>query len=347
MLGLTLAEAGLVPDPLLRWAIRRMLAERLGEVMAGDPEEQLARKREFLEAMRKTPVAVATEAANEQHYEVAPAFFEAVLGPWLKYSCGFWESADDDLARSEERMLALTATRAGVEDGMRVLDLGCGWGSFSLWVAEHHPGCRVLAVSNSAPQREHIERRCRERGLANVEVVTADVNDFEPAGLFDRVVSIEMFEHVRNHEPLMARIARWLAPGGRLFVHHFCHREAAYPYEDRGDGDWMARHFFTGGIMPSEDLLLRCRHPLVPEAQWRVPGTHYEKTSNAWLARMDARRDRVLPILAEVYGERDARRWLQRWRLFFLACAELFGYRGGTEWFVAHHRFARPGEGGA
>jgi cyclopropane-fatty-acyl-phospholipid synthase len=340
------AEAGRVPDSLLRFGIRRLVAERRRELLAPGFEAALARKRSFLDEAARGPIAIATARANEQHYEVPPAFFEQVLGPRLKYSCALWDAGVASLAAAEERMLALTCERAGLTDGMTVLDLGCGWGSLTLWIAEKLPGCRVLGVSNSKPQREHILRRAAESGLANVEVTTADVNSFEPERRFDRVVSVEMFEHVRNHALLLARIAGWLAPGGRLFVHHFCHREAAYPYETEGAGNWMGRHFFTGGMMPSEDLLLRRQRELEVEAQWRVSGRHYERTSNAWLENLDARADAVLETLAGTYGADAARLWRQRWRMFFLACAELFGFAGGEEWFVTHVLMA-PRDGSA
>jgi cyclopropane-fatty-acyl-phospholipid synthase len=260
-----------------------------------------------------------------------------VRGPRLKYSAALFEPGVGSLAGAEERMLAATCARAGIADGMSVLDLGCGWGSLTLYAAEHFPHCRVLGVSNSKPQREFILRRAAERGLSNVEVETADVNRFDPEGRFDRIVSVEMFEHVRNHAALLARIADWLAPEGRLFVHHFCHREAAYAYESEGAGNWMGRHFFTGGCMPSEDLLLRNQRELEVEAQWRVSGLHYEKTCNAWLANLDRGAPAVREALAAAYGG-EAALWRQRWRLFFVACAELFGFGGGTEWFVTHVR---------
>lgn len=326
-----LAERGRVPDFLLRAGIRRMLVQRLAELRG--PDARYA-TRAFAEACRKSPIALETERANDQHYAVPPAFFELVLGPRLKYSCALWDGAAS-LAQAEERMLEETAARAGIADGMRILDLGCGWGSFSLFAAERFPKARIEAVSNSAPQRAWILAQAHRRGLANLAVTTADVNDFAPHGSFDRVVSIEMFEHLRNCELLMARIARWLAPGGRLFVHHFCHREHAYPYEVRGAGDWMARHFFSGGTMPSEDWLSHFDRDLVVERAWRVSGRDYARTSEAWLARLDAQRDAARAVLADIHaGEAD--RCLHRWRLFFLACAELFAFRGGEEWRVAH-----------
>ena len=335
----SVVESGLVPDRLLRLAIRRMLAERLREL---DAEDGQAAKLSFVEACRKSPIALDPERANEQHYEVPPAFFESVLGPRLKYSCTLWEGlpeGGETLAAAEERMLARTADRAGLRDGMDVLDLGCGWGSLSLWAAERFPNARILAVSNSALQAEFIQSRARYHGLGSLRVTTADVNAFEPGERFDRVVSVEMFEHVRNHERLLARIADWLAPGGRLFVHHFAHREHAYAYEDRG-ASGMARHFFSGGMMPSEDWLSQFDHDLVVEERWRVPGAHYARTCEAWLGQLDACRDAVLAIFEESYGRYAAKRWLQRWRIFFLACAELFAYRGGEEWVVAHRLLA-------
>ena len=335
-LGIRLAEAGTLPDPLVRLGIRSLVRERLHEISAGACEEALQGKLSRYEQQASGPIAVHADLANEQHYEVAPAFFEAVLGRHLKYSCCLWDDATQDLDEAEAAMLALTCERAELEDGMTVLELGCGWGSLSLWIAEHYPNVKLCAVSNSKPQREFILGQCRERGLQNVEVRTADISVFDAEARFDRVVSVEMFEHVRNHPLLLQRIAGWLNPGGKLFVHHFSHREHTYPFEVSGPNDWMSQYFFSGGIMPSDDLLLRCQRDLVVEGHWRVSGVHYQKTSEAWLARQDAQRDTVLPILADVYGAEDAERWFHRWRLFFLACAELFGYRGGEEWFVTH-----------
>jgi cyclopropane-fatty-acyl-phospholipid synthase len=333
---IVLAESGWIPDLLLRAGIRRLVQKRLDESVPNDAERVSDDNHAFRAALRRGPVALVPELANDQHYEVTPAFFERVLGRNLKYSCCLFGDGIESLDDAEARMLALSCARAEVEDGMRILDLGCGWGSLSLYLAERFPNARILAVSNSKPQREFILGKCQERGIVNVEVRTADVNHFEPDGRFDRVLSVEMFEHVRNHEILLARIASWLEPDGRLFVHHFSHRSAAYPFEDDSADDWMARNFFSGGIMPSHDWLLHYQRHLEVDRQWVVDGTHYQKTAEAWLERQDRRKAEVLSALEETYGRDDAGVWFQRWRLFFLACAELFGARNGQEWWVTH-----------
>ncbi len=337
------AERGKLPDAAIRMGIRRLLRSRLRLEDRGDAEANLARKMEFVESMRRAPVALHTDDANVQHYEVPPAFFERILGPRLKYSAGHWPAGGADLGAAEDAMLALTAERAGVADGMRVLDLGCGWGSFTLWAAERFPGCRFLAVSNSAPQGEFIRRRAAERRLRNVEVTTADMNHFEAPDQFHRIVSVEMFEHMRNWEALLERAADWLKPGGRMFIHIFTHRRLAYPFETEGADNWMGRHFFTGGMMPSDDLILYFPRHLAVEAHWRVDGRHYQKSLEAWLANLDRQRADILAILSEACGAAEAPRALQRWRMFIMACAELFGYRAGQEWLVSHYRLAPKG----
>jgi cyclopropane-fatty-acyl-phospholipid synthase len=338
-LGLWAAERGVLPDPFLRYGVRRLLRQRLSEL--ADSTHQAERTREFADECGRGPIAVETNAANEQHYELPAQFFQSVLGPRLKYSCCHWADGVSSLDRAEESALDLTCRRAGVEDGMDLLELGCGWGSLSLWMAERYPRSRVTAVSNSTSQREFLYEQARRRGLSNLEVITADMNEFRIHRRFDRVLSVEMFEHMRNHRLLMQRIAGWLVPGGRLFVHLFCHRETPYLFETRDSHDWMGRYFFTGGMMPSETLLLEYQDDLELRQQWTWDGTHYEKTCNAWLHNMDAQKSRLLALFETTYGREQALVWFHRWRLFFIACAELFGFRDGREWQVAHYLFEK------
>lgn len=337
-LGIRAAESGLVPDRLMRAAIRRLCRMRLRELAEDERAGcDCGERGAFLESLRSGPIAPVPEKANEQHYELPPEFFAAVLGPHRKYSCCLFEDAGSTLAEAEAAALAVTCERAGLDDGQDVLELGCGWGSLSLWMAESYPRSRITAVSNSAAQRRFIESEAARLGLGNLRIVTADMNDFQPDGLaFERIVSVEMFEHMRNYDRLLERIASWLRPDGTLFVHIFCHRAQAYPFESEGSANWMGRHFFTGGTMPSVDLLHRFSRSLKVISQWNWNGRHYRRTADAWLENLDRRRAEILPILASTYGRPEAARWLQRWRLFFLAVSELFGYGEGDEWFVTH-----------
>ena len=334
-------EQGLVPDTVIRAGIRRLCRQRLSEIAADDIELSARNADRFVRMMDGSQVAPLPELANEQHYEVPAEFFSLVLGPHRKYSCGHWDSQTADLRQSEAAALQITCEHADIRDGQEILDLGCGWGSLSLWIARHFPGCRVTSVSNSSSQRAYIEQVAKQEGLENLAVFTADMNDFEAPGRYDRVVSVEMFEHMRNYRELFGRIHRWLKPGGRFFMHIFCHRSTPYEFLDRSGSDWMSRHFFSGGIMPADDLPLRFQDHLKLVEHRRWNGQHYEKTANAWLEAMDARRDEIMPILADTYGEQSAARWFQRWRIFFMACAELFGFDGGREWYVSHYLFQR------
>ena len=341
-LALKAAEAGWLPDWVVRSGIRSLLRQRLRDRSrasadgAGSVTAQLT-------AMRAGPIAPVPEEANAQHYEVPAAFFQTVLGPRLKYSCCWWPPGVSTLAEAEEAMLRLTCERAEMADGMRVLDLGCGWGSWALWVAETYPHTEVVAVSNSTGQRRHIEQEASRRGLRNVTIVTADMNVFEPDGMFDRIVSVEMFEHMRNYERLLSRIGSWLRPDGKLFVHIFCHRRFCYFFEDTDGSDWMARNFFTGGMMPSDDLLFSFGKVMQVESHWQVDGREYQRTLLAWLRNLDAHRAKVERALATSRGGLKARVEAERWRLFLLACAELFGYRDGKEWGVSHYLLSPTG----
>mgnify|MGYP000300381294 FL=1 len=337
-----LAEKGLLPDAIIRLGIRRLCRQRL--VDASNINETLMEQEHaaWIDVLKESPIALVPEKANEQHYEVPPRLFELVLGDRLKYSSGLWPEGVSSLDESEVAMLKLTTDRAGLVDGQDVLELGCGWWSLTLYMAECFPKSKITAVSNSNDQRQFIEARCEERNLKNVEIITADMNDFETTKLFDRVISIEMFEHMRNYEKLLGRVNVWLKNKGKLFVHIFSHQKIAYPFEDNDDADWMAREFFSGGQMPSHRLLMSFPGQMKIEKDWRVSGTHYEKTSLAWLQKMDKNKAEVLELFKKTYGESDANSWFQRWRIFFMSCEVLFGFNRGSEWGVSHYLFEKP-----
>ncbi len=332
-----LLEQNLLPDWLVRRGIRRLLARRLRE------ERSRYEPAAYAADLARRPVAEETRAANEQHYEVPTAFYQFCLGRRLKYSGCLYPTGTESLDAAEEAMLALYVERAQLADGQEILELGCGWGSLSLYLAERFPAARLTGVSNSRTQKEFIDAEAARRGLGNLRIVTCDMNAFaaEP-GRFDRVVSVEMFEHMKNYRVLLDRVAGWLKPGGRLFVHIFTHRDLSYHFVARGESDWISRYFFTGGQMPAHDLLPRFRGDLRLVEDWKVSGTHYQRTAEDWLRNLDRHRAEVLPLLAQTYGAAQARKWWTYWRVFYMSCAELWGYRGGEEWLVSHYLFAKP-----
>jgi len=333
-----LVENGHIPDLLTRAGIRLLLLQRLREQAQEGPDQEWQAMMTFVEEMRQSPIALHTQEANEQHYELPPRFFELVLGSHLKYSCCHFPEGVTELEHAEASMLTLTCERAQLQDGQQILELGCGWGSLSLWMAKHYPNSSILAVSNSRPQREFIESRAQELGLTNLSVQTCDMNDFTTEQHFDRVVSVEMFEHMRNWQSLLERISNWLKPEGKLFIHIFSHRRYAYAFSSEGDSNWMGRYFFTGGIMPSNDLLLYFQKDLLLEQHWVLSGVHYQRTADAWLQMMDSQKGEILQTFRETYGK-DADVWFQRWRMFFLATSEVWGFRGGNEWLISHYLF--------
>lgn len=333
------AEQGRIPDSLISWGIRRLNDIRLKEIPPGNG--LLKKEKKLVQDLKNSPIAIHTSEANEQHYELPPEFFTTVLGKRLKYSSCFFPTGTESIDEAEEIMLDLTCKRADLQDGQKILELGCGWGSVTMWMAENYPNAQITAVSNSKDQRCFIESRMKEKGLYNVQVITADMNDFHTDEKFDRAISVEMFEHMRNYDELLRRISTWLEDDGKLFVHIFCHRDYAYPFEIEGELDWMAKYFFTGGLMPADHLYYYFNDDLEIEKQWRVRGTHYERTARLWLEKQDENRDMIMDIFRETYGEGQEVIWFNRWRMFFLACAELFGTSNGREWYVSHYRFAK------
>jgi cyclopropane-fatty-acyl-phospholipid synthase len=340
-----LLERDLLPDSVIRLGIRRLLRQRIADERCPTLELQQRQVMQFIAQLKVSPIALHTREANEQHYELPCEFFELVLGKHLKYSSCYFKSKNDSLDAAEAEMLALTCERARLADGEKILELGCGWGSLTLFMAQRYPHAQITAVSNSRTQKAFIDAAALQRGLRNVQVITCDMNElsFGPDVRFDRAVSVEMFEHMRNYELLLSRISEWLTPSATLFVHIFSHRTLAYPFEVRDASDWMARYFFTGGIMPSDDLLTYFQRDLRLLDHWHVDGTHYQRTSECWLANMDRHGGRIRELLSETYGVTEQRRWWVYWRVFFMSCAELFGYGEGREWLVSHYLFENRG----
>lgn len=333
------AERRWVSDPWLRRGIRYLCQKRLQNEQTSDAAGRRRKIESFVQECRETPVALETEKANEQHYEVPASFYQQVLGSNLKYSCCYFDDAETNLDHAEEKALHLSCEHAELEDGMSVLELGCGWGSLTLWMLKQYPNLKVTAVSNSNSQRVHIESQAAARGFSDrLNVITCDINQLTLTDRFDRVVSVEMFEHVRNHSKLLERVSNWLVDDGKLFVHIFCHKNTPYAFTDEGATSWMARHFFTGGVMPHAELFDQYQDHMVVNQTWKWSGVHYQRTAEAWLKRMDENLEEIRPVMHEGYG-RDAERSIQRWRMFFLAVAELFGFNDGNEWFVQHYLF--------
>lgn len=329
----TLLAKQLIPDFTIRWGIRRLLRQRLVEIA---PLRAEGEQKKFIANLSLGPIAVNTRDANDQHYEVPTEFYLRVLGKNLKYSSGYWETGDT-LDSSEDRMLKLTCERAQLQDGQHILELGCGWGSLTLWMAAHYPNAKITAVSNSKTQKDHIDQKARERGLTNITILTADMNDFQAPAQYDRVVSVEMFEHMRNWDMLLLRIKSWLKSDGKLFVHIFVHKDTPYLFEVKDETDWMSRYFFSGGMMPSFEQFQKFAQHFKVAQSWKVNGNHYAQTSEAWLQKTDQQAAQLLPLFEKHYGAGQGRKWLEWWRVFFMSCAELFKYKGGEEWFVGHY----------
>ena len=340
-LAITLSEHHLIPDFMIRYGIRQLCKKRLQEVSASNCEHSSDLRSQFFDAMKLARIAPLPEMANAQHYEVPAAFFNLTLGAHRKYSSCYWPDEINHLDDAEKSALEATCAHAEIKDGQSILELGCGWGSLSLWMAKHYPNSQITSVSNSNSQREFIQKEIAKRNLKNLNVITCDMNDLEIEDRFDRIVSVEMFEHMRNYEVLFEKLNRWLKPKGKFFMHIFCHRDVPYAFEVQGDDDWMSQFFFSGGFMPSDDTPLQFQKHLKIAKQWRWDGTHYQKTANAWLANMDQNIEEILPVLADCYGQENIQIWRQRWRIFFMACAELFGFNHGQEWWVSHYLFEK------
>ena len=337
----SLLEKNKVPDFALRLGIRKLLKERLHQEKKETDELQQAHLMNLIAELKESPIAINTAEANEQHYEVPTAFYKFCLGSNLKYSSGYWNEGVLDIDTSENDMLEITCSRAELTDGQDILELGCGWGSLSLYMAKKYPQSSITAVSNSKTQKIYIDEQAQLRGIKNLTIITVNINDFTIEKKFDRVVSVEMFEHMRNYQKLMHKIADCLKINGKLFVHIFTHKNFAYKFEVLDETDWMSKYFFTGGIMPSDDLLLYFNEHLSIEKHWHVSGLHYSKTSESWLQNMDKNKSQIMPLFESTYGKDQAVKWWVYWRLFYMACAELCGYNNGEEWIVSHYLFTK------
>ncbi|KAM3757893.1 hypothetical protein ACB098_01G001800 [Castanea mollissima] len=334
-------ERNLLPDAVIRKLTRLLLATRLRSGYKPSAQLQLSHLLQFVLSLREMPIAIKTDDPKTQHYELPTSFFKLVLGNNLKYSSCYFSDNSKTLENAEETMLELYCERSQLKDGHTVLDVGCGWGSLSLYIARKYSNCRVTGICNSTTQKAYIEEQCRDLRLQNVEIIVADISLFEMEASYDRIFSIEMFEHMKNYEDLLKKISKWLKEDSLLFIHHFCHKAFAYHFEDLNEDDWITRYFFSGGTMPSANLLLYFQDDVSVVNHWLVNGKHYAQTSEEWLKRMDKNLSSIKPIMESTYGKDSAVKWTVYWRTFFIAVAELFGYNGGEEWMVAHFLFKK------
>ncbi|MDD0851496.1 cyclopropane-fatty-acyl-phospholipid synthase [Halobacteriovorax sp. GB3] len=337
----SIVAKGFLPDFALRRGIRHLIDKRLDEILFGKADQLDQRRRDLVNELSESPIALETDLANDQHYQVPSAFFEKVLGENLKYSCAYWPEGTSSLVDAENRMLELTCERAEIVDGMSILELGCGWGAITLFMAKKYPNSKIVAISNSKTQKIHIESRCEKEGVTNVEVRTCNVAELELSETFDRVVSVEMFEHMRNYKKLLSNISRWLNENGKLFVHVFVHSKMPYKFEVKDESDWMSRYFFSGGIMPSEHLFYYFQDDLKISRHWSFSGEHYAKTARAWLNKMDENKEEIYQIFNEHYGKKEATKWFNYWRVFFMSCEELWAFNRGREWLIGHYLFEK------
>lgn len=334
-------ERNLLPDAVIRRLSRLLLGGRLRYGYKPSAELQLSDLLQFAHSLREMPIAIQTDKAKEQHYELPTSFFKLVLGKYFKYSCCYFSDASKTLEDAEKAMLELYCERSKLEDGHTVLDVGCGWGSLSLYIAQKYSNCKVTGICNSKTQKQFIEEQCRVLELQNVEIIVADISTFEMEASYDRIYSIEMFEHMKNYQNLLKKISKWMKEDTLLFVHHFCHKTFAYHFEDTNDDDWITKYFFTGGTMPSANLLLYFQDDVSVVDHWLVNGKHYARTSEEWLKRMDNNLASIKSIMESTYGKDQAVKWTVYWRTFFISVAELFGYNNGEEWMVTHFLFRK------
>ncbi|KAL6839388.1 hypothetical protein ACP4OV_030658 [Aristida adscensionis] len=339
--ALAALERNLLPDAATRRLTRLLLAQRLRQGYLPSAPLQLQHLLLFARSLEEMPIAVETDKAKTQHYELPTTFFKLVLGRNLKYSSCYFPDDSCTLEDAEIAMMELYCERAKVQDGQSILDVGCGWGSLSLHIAKKYRNCSITGICNSITQKAFIEEQCRENELSNVEIIVADISKFEMERSFDRIISIEMFEHMKNYKALLKKISSWMKEDSLLFVHYFCHKTFAYHFEDKNDDDWITRYFFTGGTMPSANLLLYFQEDVSVVNHWLVSGTHYARTSEEWLIRMDKNIASIRPIFEETYGKESTTKWIAYWRTFFISVAELFGYNNGDEWMIAHYLFQK------